>query len=66
MIKATCPNNPEHNQFITTAHEVHDWIVDENGDFVKDLGCEEVAHRPNKDNNWSCLECGESAILTEI
>jgi len=64
-MKAICPNNPDHKQFITTAHEVHDWVVDENGDFVEDLGCSEMAHDPDPCNQWTCKECGAEAIFED-
>ena len=62
-MKATCPKDPNHKKFITVAHEVHDWVVDENGDFVEDMGCSETAHGPNTDNIWTCKECGAEAIV---
>jgi len=60
-MKITCPKNKKHNQFITTAHEVHDWVVDEQGNFIKDLGCSEVAAKPDPDNCWNCRTCGADA-----
>ena len=64
-MKAICPANPKHNRFITTAHEQHEWIVDETGDFVEDLGCLEVTADPDPRNCWSCQICGEEAIVEE-
>tara|TARA_Y100000310_G_C20390491_1_gene672503 strand:+ start:151 stop:345 length:195 start_codon:yes stop_codon:yes gene_type:complete len=63
-MKAVCPKNPDHKLFITTAHEVHDWVVDGNGNFEDDLGCSETAHGPNPDNTWTCKECGAEATVT--
>lgn len=57
-----CPNNPNHKTFVTTAHEVHEWVVDEAGNFISDRGCIEVAHSPNKSNIWTCSECGVEAV----
>lgn len=62
-MKATCPKNPKHKKFVTTAHEVHDWVVDESGDFIKDLGCTEVAHKPDSGNYWTCDICGSEAKI---
>ena len=56
-----CPNNPLHDRFITTAHEIHDWVVDSKGNFVQDLGCSEVAAKPDVNNIWVCKICGEEA-----
>ena len=63
-MKATCPNDPEHKKFVTTAHEVHNWVVDEEGDFLEDLGCIETAHKPDADNIWTCVACGVEAKVT--
>lgn len=57
-----CPKNPNHKTFITTAHEVHDWLVDENGTFIEDKGCTETAHSPDPDNIWTCATCNTEAI----
>jgi len=62
-MKAVCPKDSEHQRFVTTAHEVHDWVVDSNGDFLEDLGCIEVAHSTDPDNIWTCQECGATAEL---
>jgi hypothetical protein len=62
-MKVYCPKNKKHKQFITTAHEVHDWVVDEKGNFVGDLGCTEVAAKPDPDNFWTCMTCGINAKI---
>lgn len=64
--KAVCPNNKKHKLFATTAHEVHDWIVDEFGEFVKDLGCSEVSEEPDTSNIWTCKSCGAEAEFIEV
>jgi hypothetical protein len=63
---AKCPNNSDHNRFITTAHEMHHWIVDKNGEFVQDLGCLNVTHNPDTDNIWTCKECETEAVFVEV
>lgn len=60
-----CPKNPAHKTFVTTAHEVHDWVVYGDGRFVSDLGCSEVAHDPNDGNCWTCHTCGAEAVNEE-
>lgn len=50
-------------QFMTTAHVVQDWIVDENGNFIESHATTEVIALPNNDNIWTCINCGEEAIL---
>lgn len=61
-MKATCPNNSEHKRFITTVHEQHDWVVDEDGEFKEDLGCT-ASGKPDPDNLWKCAECGAEAVV---
>lgn len=65
-ILATCPNNPDHKRFSTSAHVVEDWIVDEHGNFLANGGCTEVMHGPRVDNTWTCCECLAEAEVKEI
>jgi len=63
-MKAICPNNIEHKQFVTTAHVCQDWVVDENGDFLEEENsCVEVTHGPDADNIWTCKICGAEAVI---
>jgi hypothetical protein len=63
----TCPNNPKHNHFITTAHVTQDWVVDKDGDFVKCLDqCSQVDNFPEKGNQFTCKKCYAEAIVEEI
>jgi hypothetical protein len=64
-MKAMCPNNPDHNRFVTVVHEMHEWVVDEKGDFVEDKECLEVTHDPDKDNIWTCYLCGAQAKVVD-
>lgn len=61
---AVCPDNPEHKQFGTVVHQTHDWMVDETGELLNDLGLLEVTHGPNPGNTWTCMECGAAAVVT--
>ena len=51
-------------RFITTAHVMQEWMVDENGNFI-DVVDEsvQVTHEPDDDNLWKCAECGAEAII---
>jgi len=64
-MKATCPTSSKHNRFATIAHMSEEWIVDEDGEFVsegdRDVG--EVVARPHPENTWTCVTCGEEAIV---
>lgn len=62
---ARCPKNPNHKVFLTTAHEVHDWEVDPDGGFIKDLGCSEIAAKPDHGNIWVCKKCKLRAVFDD-
>ena len=63
--KMVCPENKEHKEFVTTAHEMHKWVVDEKGNFIEDLGCLETTKEPDTDNIWRCKQCGAEAVIEE-
>lgn len=60
---ATCPNDPAHNRFLTTAHVVEEWEVDRNGNFSRVTQSLEVTHDPSPDNIWMCAVCGAEATV---
>lgn len=60
-MKAVCPNNPNHKYFITTAHVVQTWKVDERGNFVNEISNDEVAKEPDAGNIWRCAKCKAEA-----
>ena len=64
-MKATCPNDPEHKQFVTTAHVTEEWIVDEHGEWVRTLQSLETAHGPDSGNIWTCFLCGTEAKVEQ-
>ena len=63
---ARCKNSPHHKKFVTVTHVTEDWIVDQNGDFIEifENSETEVVHGPNKDNVWTCVDCGCEAKVT--
>jgi len=66
-MKARCPKDPTHDQFVTVAHVTEDWVVTSEGDFLEvheGSECEVVA-KPNWDNTWTCAYCGAEAIKEE-
>lgn len=65
-MKAVCPKNKTHKEFITVAHVTQDWKVDERGNWLETIhqGIE-TTHGPNPGNTWTCVECGEEAIIEE-
>jgi hypothetical protein len=64
-MKAVCPNDPSHKTFITTAHVTQEWVVDDEGNFIKDLGVLETTHGPDPYNCWSCETCHADAVVTK-
>ena len=53
--------------FCVTAHVTQDWVVDENGDFIKCINeCLEVTHFPDDSDIWDCNNCGYSASGIEF
>jgi len=64
-MKIICPNSKRHCRFVTTAHEVHTWVVSQTGDFVKDLRCIDVSHLPEKGDLFTCKTCGAEAKVED-
>jgi hypothetical protein len=63
-MKAVCPNNPGHREFITVAHVAEDWKVDEHGNFLAVLEQTETVAKPDPGNIWTCTVCGAEAEVT--
>lgn len=60
-MKATCPNNPEHKEFLTVATVLEEWKVDERGEWLETCQTLDPVHRPDPGNVWTCCVCGEQA-----
>ncbi len=58
---AVCSDDPSHDRFVTTAHVMQDWVVDEHGNFIRALSTLETTHGPDTGNLWTCLSCGTEA-----
>lgn len=65
MPKATCPTDPSHDRFVTTAHVQQDWVVNRDGDFVSELATLDTTHGPDSGNEWTCQTCGASALVSD-
>jgi hypothetical protein len=63
MITAKCPKKCKSKQFVTTAHVMEEWKVDEHGVFLEVITNLETTHGPNPANIWSCVGCGAQAIV---
>lgn len=61
-MKATCPTSKDHKRFYTVATVQQEWVVNEYGDFIESTNdCSDVVHRPDRDNEWICRDCGQAA-----
>ena len=58
---AVCPSNQDHDEFITSAVVVEDWVVSATGDWLRTAGCTDVFDAPSLDNEWTCAICGATA-----
>ena len=62
ITKKVCPKGCNKG-FSTTAHVMQQWKVDERGNYKDVLqDCLEVTHKPDFENVWTCMECGEEAV----
>lgn len=64
-MKAVCPNSPDHDVFVTTAHVMEEWVVNRDGSWRETLQSLEVTHSPDAGNTWTCTFCGSKAEVTE-
>lgn len=55
----TCPNDPKHITFHSTAHT---WKVSNTGEFIDDVGCD-LIHSPDQNDLFTCAICGEEAKI---
>ena len=65
MPRATCPNNPDHDTFVTVAHVSEDWLVDRDGNFLESRGTLETVADPNAANTWTCHVCDAEAVVAQ-
>jgi hypothetical protein len=63
-MRARCPKDSRHLRFLTTAHVMEEWKVDEHGNFLEKTETLQVDHGPDLGNLWTCAECGEEAIVS--
>lgn len=63
-MKAVCTKNSKHDQFVTTAHVMEEWLVDSTGDFISVKQSLQTVHRPDPGNQWTCAVCGSNATVT--
>lgn len=60
---ARCLHDADHKRFVTTAHVMQEWVVDEQGNFLEEISTIETTHKPDPGNEWTCRECGTTAIV---
>ena len=50
------------DEFTVTAHVAQTWKVDADGNFLETISeCDQVTHRPDEDDLWTCARCGFDA-----
>ena len=55
------------NKFYVTAHVTQDWLVDEDGDYIKTVeDCVEVTHFADSEDVWTCSKCSYEAAGSEF
>jgi len=70
-MKAVCPNNENHKEFVTVVHVIDEWVVDEEGNWIETKGDESqtedegLVHGPDAGNTWTCHTCGAEAEVTD-
>jgi len=62
-LNITCPTDPEHNSFETTATVLESWEVDREGNWQTTLSALETVHGPDPDNIFTCLICDTVAVV---
>ncbi len=65
MPRATCPSDPAHDRFITTAHVQQDWLVDKDGNFIQEIATLDTTYPPTSGNIWTCEICGADAQVAD-
>lgn len=54
-------------EFIVSQHVVQTVKVDANGSFIDEISsCDEVTHRADDEDIWTCAKCGYDAAGTEF
>jgi hypothetical protein len=64
-MKATCPKNPKHRQFVTVASVLEEWVVDEHGNWISTEQALQTNHGPDSGNIWTCFICGAKARVED-
>lgn len=64
-MKARCPKDESHDQFVTVATVIEKWIVNRYGGFIQVESSGRTIHGPDVDNCWTCVICGSEAKVTE-
>lgn len=63
-MKATCPTDPAHQEFITVAHVMEEWKVDSAGNFLERTDTLQTSSGPDPGNIWTCVTCNAQATVS--
>lgn len=64
--KLTCPNDPTHVNFTVTAHVAELWKVDQGGNFLESIHCDDVIHQPDRQDLYVCHVCNAQATVADV
>lgn len=63
-MKAICPNNREHKEFISSTLIIEDWKVDSEGNYISTTDrCIALGYNEDEEEVWKCATCGSWAIM---
>jgi hypothetical protein len=67
MTRLTCPKDPTHKEFETTAHVMQAWAVEQDGDWIRTLNeSMQTSVPPDFHGNMvTCLHCGADAKVED-
>jgi hypothetical protein len=64
ILHATCPNDPNHKEFVFSVRLAQNWIVSEDGTCLSKSSTLEVLQWPSIGETWICNKCGAVADVT--
>ena len=61
-MKAICPNNSNHQEFLAGATVRQEWKIDSSGNFLEETNtCSDIIDKPDLGIGWTCFTCGADA-----
>ena len=60
-----CPKDASHKRFVVYVYIAHEWVMDENGEFIEDEGAVRKGWLGYDQEPRCCAECGADATEVE-